>query len=73
MTTLCEQIPNLSIADKLVAMEALWSSLHQTFEEADPPDWHQEILNHRMELIQSGAAVYEDWKQVKQQLRSQSM
>jgi hypothetical protein len=72
MKSLCDQIPNLSTADKLVAMEALWCSLHQTFEETDPPDWHLEILKQRMELIESGEAVYEDWKQVKNELRERT-
>ena len=49
-------------------MEALWSSLHQTFEDTAPPDWHREILNHRMGLIESGEAVYEDWSQVNKEL-----
>lgn len=52
-----------------MAMEALWSSLHQNFEESGPPDWHREILNRRMKLIESGEAVYEDWNQVKKELR----
>ena len=51
-------------------MEALWSSLHQTLEESDPPDWHREILRNRMALIESGEAVYEDWNQVKAELRN---
>jgi hypothetical protein len=45
MPNLCDQIPNLSTAEKRVAMEALWISLHQTFEDSAPPDWHREILN----------------------------
>jgi len=72
MPTLCDQIPNLTTAEKLVAMEALWSSLHQNFEDSAPPDWHREILNHRMELIESGQAVYEDWNQVKKELRERT-
>ena len=70
MLTICDQIPNLSTAEKLVTMEALWSSLHQTLEESDPPDWHREILRNRMALIESGEAVYEDWNQVKAELRN---
>jgi hypothetical protein len=72
MPSLCDQIPNLSTAEKLVAMEALWSSLHQTFEDSSPPDWHREILNQRMGLIESGQAVYEDWNQVKKDLRERT-
>ena len=72
MLAVCDQIPNLSTAEKLVAMEALWSSLHQTLEESDPPDWHREILRSRMSLIESGDAVYEDWNQVKKELRDRT-
>ncbi len=72
MPTLCDQIPNLSTTEKLVAMEALWSSLHQTFEDSAPPGWHRDILNHRLGLIESGEAVYEDWKQVKEELRERT-
>jgi hypothetical protein len=66
---LCDQIPNLTTAEKLMAMEALWSSLHQNSEDSDPPDWHRKILNYRMELIESGQAVYQDWNQVSVLLR----
>lgn len=69
MSGLTEQIPNLSTAEKLSAMEALWSSLHQTLQDSMPPDWHRELLENRMNLIQSGEAVYEDWQQVKKELR----
>ena len=72
MPSVCDQIPKLSTTEKLVAMEALWSSLHQTFEDSDPPDWHRELLNQRMELIESGKAVYEDWNQVKKELRERT-
>ena len=72
MPNVCDQIPILTTAEKLMAMEALWSSLHQNFEESEPPDWHREILNHRMELIESGEAVYEDWNLVKKELRERT-
>ena len=69
MQSLCDQIPNLSTAEKLAAMEALWSSLHQTFEESDSPDWHRDLLQQRAELIESGQAVYQDWNEVKNELK----
>ena len=72
MSNVCDQIPHLTNAEKLLAMEALWSSLHQTFEDSDPPDWHRELLNGRMELIESGEAVYEDWNQVKKEVRERT-
>lgn len=72
MPNVCEQIPNLTTAEKLMAMEALWSSLHQNYEDSDLPNWHREILNQRMGLIESGQAVYQDWNQVKKELRDRT-
>ncbi len=72
MPNVCEQIPSLTTAEKLMAMEALWCSLHQNFEESDPTDWHREILNRRMKMIESGEAVYEGWKLVKKELRERT-
>jgi hypothetical protein len=72
MSDLCAQIPSLSLADKLNAMEALWTSLHQTIEDSAPPDWHRELLEQRMNLISSGQAIYEDWSDVKKELRSRA-
>lgn len=72
MQTLCDQIPQLSTVEKLAMIEALRNSLHQTIEESAPPDWHREILESRMNLIQSGDAVYEDWDLVKSELRSRT-
>ena len=68
MTHLIDEIPKLSTAEKLAVMEALWSDLHGSLEESAPRDWHRGILEERMRLIESGAAVYEDWDRVKQEL-----
>jgi hypothetical protein len=69
MTDLCAQIPKFSTEEKLIAMEALWASLHEHVKASDPPEWHREELRERMQQIQSGTAVYEDWKSVKDELR----
>jgi hypothetical protein len=70
MSPFADEIPKLSMAEKLAVMEALWSDLHENFEESAPPDWHREILEGRMRLIQSGEAVYEDWSRVKNEFRN---
>jgi uncharacterized protein len=66
--SVCDQIPSLSTAEKLEAMEALWSSLHADYEQSATPDWHREILQRRMELIESRQAHYQDWDLVKNEL-----
>ena len=70
MSNVSEIIPTLSTTEKLAAMEALWTSLHDTWELGEPPKWHEQILEDRAKLIESGDAVYQDWDQVKNELRS---
>ena len=70
MPDVLEMIPEMSTAQKLAAMESLWSSLHHALEETPPPEWHREILAGRMAKIQDGDAVYEDWNGVKKELRA---
>ena len=73
MSKVCDQIPHLTNAEKLLAMETLWCSLHQTFEDSDPPDWHRELLIGRTQLIESGKATYEAWNEVKKELRERTL
>lgn len=70
MADVPETIPEMSTAQKLAAMESLWSSLHHTFDETPPPDWHREILAESMAKIESGEAAYQDWNKVKKELRA---
>jgi len=70
MADVIELIPGMSTTEKLAAMESLWTSLHNNFEETPPPEWHREILEMRMKSIQTGDAIYEDWDQVKKELRT---
>lgn len=70
MPDVLEMIPEMSTAQKLAAMESLWSSLHHNLEETPPPDWHREILAERMAKIESGQAAYQDWSEVKKELRA---
>lgn len=73
MPDVLEMIPEMSTAQKLAAMESLWSSLHHTLEETPPPEWHREILAGRMASIQAGEAVYQDWNEVKKELRARTV
>ena len=70
MSNVSEIIPTLSTTEKLAAMEALWTSLHETLNLGEPPKWHEEILDERMRLVESGEAVYQDWNQTKRELRA---
>jgi hypothetical protein len=53
------QIPieTMTIAEKLDAMEQLWTSLRSSPDYA-PPDWHGEILAARRRRIESGETSF---------------
>ena len=70
MTAVEEQIKALTTVEKLQAMEVIWESLAQNYEDLAPPEWHDSILKERRELIDSGEAEYIDWAEAKKQLQS---
>jgi hypothetical protein len=70
MADMLQMIPNMSTTQKLAAMESLWASLHRNIEETPPPEWHREILAQRLAKIETGEATYQDWSEVKKELRA---
>ncbi len=48
------EIANMSVAEKLQAIEALWDALED--EELDTPQWHHDILEKRVQKLDSGEA-----------------
>lgn len=52
------EIDAMSVAEKLQAMETLWSSLQTDGAQVDSPAWHQDILLERKQKIESGQAHF---------------
>lgn len=50
-------IQTMSIAQKLDAMEQLWTSLRSS-PDYNPPSWHGEILAERRRKIECGEATF---------------
>lgn len=59
-------ISELSSAERLEAMEALWDSLIHDENELNSPDWHGEILKQRKKDIDNGKAEYISLSDLKQ-------
>lgn len=51
-------IEQMSLADRLQAMELLWESLARTPEAVAAPEWHGQVLNDRLERIERGGARF---------------
>lgn len=56
MTTL--EVKEMSIIERLQAMEVLWNSLIDEESEIESPEWHKDILKEREKKIKNGKAEF---------------
>ena len=61
----------MTIQEKLAAMESLWDDLSRTPEAIESPGWHKEILDDRRQRVAGGTAQFEDWEKAKAKIREQ--
>ena len=52
------KIKDMSLKEKLMAMEALWDDLSHNEEERNSPEWHRDVLSERTRIMESGTAEY---------------
>lgn len=63
------EFEQMSISDKLRIMELLWDDLCHTESKIPSPQWHEDILLEREELIAKGVDEFIDWNDAKKELR----
>jgi hypothetical protein len=64
------QIEQMTLAEKLRAMEALWADLSRNEAQIQSPAWHQRVLEEREQRVQAGQETPMDWEAAKKQLRA---
>ena len=62
-------LDQMTVAEKLRAMEAIWADLTRDEEEIDSPAWHADVLKEREMRVSEGKESYMDWEEAKKQLR----
>jgi hypothetical protein len=62
-------LDQMTTAEKLRAMEALWADLSRNQENVPSPSWHEQILEEREQRVKSGQEKFVDWETAKQELR----
>jgi len=62
----------MSLADKLQAMEDIWADLSQRDSGYEPPAWHETILQERQQKRDSGEMRISDWETAKREIRQQT-
>ncbi|MCX5759197.1 MAG: addiction module protein [Candidatus Hydrogenedentes bacterium] len=63
-------VDEMTVEEKLAAMELLWESLSRKPEDIPSPDWHGEILLEREKRAAEGKAKFSPFEEVKERLRN---
>ena len=63
------EISNMSIAERLQTMEAIWDSLTHEDTDIESPDWHNDVLTERRKTIENGSAKLISLNELKASLK----
>jgi len=58
-------LDEMTVQEKLAAMESLWADLSRSPEAIESPAWHKDILDQRQQRIADGTARFLDWESAK--------
>jgi hypothetical protein len=61
-------LEQMTVKEKLQAMEELWSDLSCNQNQIPVPQWHKDILDRREKLIKEGKATFVDWETEKKRI-----
>jgi hypothetical protein len=64
-------LKDMTLREKLAAMEALWEDLSRTPATIESPAWHKDVLDERQQRVVEGKAQYVDWETAKADIRRQ--
>ncbi len=62
-------LSELTVAQKLELMEAIWEDLSKHDQTLESPSWHEEVFRDREQALAAGKATVSDWKEAKRRIR----
>ena len=62
-------LSQLTLAQKLDLMEAIWDYLARDEKTLESPPWHEEVLRDREEALAAGKLSESDWEEAKLRIR----
>jgi hypothetical protein len=62
-------LKDMSLQEKLAAMESLWEDLARTPEALESPAWHKDVLDERRQRLAKGQSRFVDWETAKADIR----
>jgi Putative addiction module component len=62
-------LEEMTLQEKLAAMELLWDDLGRCPESVESPTWHKDILDERHQKVAEAEAHFVDWESAKTEIR----
>jgi len=62
-------LSELTLAQKLDLMEAIWDDLAKQEKALESPGWHEQVLKDREEALARGRATVSGWEESKTRIR----
>jgi hypothetical protein len=66
------QIDQMTLEEKLHAMESLWDDLCRREASLPMLQWHKDLLDERERLVREGKARFTDWETAKRRITGQT-
>lgn len=63
-------LENMSVEEKLQAMESLWDDLCAKAGDITSPAWHEDVLADRQAMRERGEDQFEDWDTAKRKIQT---
>jgi hypothetical protein len=63
-------LKDMSLHEKLAAMESLWEDIARTPDAIESPAWHKDILDERRQRLAQGQSELVDWEAAKADIRN---
>jgi putative addiction module component (TIGR02574 family) len=65
-------LDQMTVEEKLRAMEAIWRSLSKLEDQVPVPDWHKQFLDERQRQIDAGEATFVSLEEMKERVRKRT-
>ncbi len=63
-------LKEMTLQEKLSAMELLWDDLTRSPDAIESPEWHKTILDERRQRVADGSAQFQDWETAKGEIHN---
>ena len=63
------EIQAMSKAERLMAIDLIWSTLSESANDQPSPDWHDKVLSRRLAKVDSGQGKFISLDQLKDRLK----